>query len=91
MTLPQTRASTAQLINKKQPLTAFDVQVDSDRATTYPMVFARLRVKYIVTGHDVDRAGVEYAVQQSSKKHCGAEAMPGEVATVEHSIEIRPA
>lgn len=79
------------LVNKKQQITAFEVQVDSDRATTYPMIFTKIRVKYVVTGHDVDRSVVEYAVQQSSKKYCGAEAMLGEVATVEHSIEIRPA
>jgi len=76
------------LRNKKQNVTGFEVQVEADRATTYPMIFTRLRVKYVIMGHQIDPKVVDYAIKMSSEKYCSAEAMLAEVAPVEHSYEI---
>lgn len=76
------------LRNKKQKISGFEVLVDSDRATTYPMIFTKIRVKYVITGQNIDRSVVEYAIKQSSDKYCSAEAMLAEVAPVEHTYEI---
>jgi putative redox protein len=75
------------LVNKKQPVTGFEVRVEADRAETYPMIFTRLRIHYVVKGN-VDRSVLDYAIEMSSKKYCSAEAMLAEVATIEHSAEI---
>ena len=66
------------------------MRVEADRAETYPMIFTRLRIHYVVRGV-VDRAVLDQAIELASKKYCSAEAMLAEVATVEHSAEILPA
>ena len=42
-----------------------------------------------ITGEQVARDIVEYAIKQASEKYCSAEAMLAEVAPVEHTYEIR--
>ena len=79
------------LRNKKQQITGFEVFVDADRATIYPMIFTKIRINYVVTGHQLDSTIVSYAIEQASKKFCSAEAMLAEVAPVEHTFELNEA
>ena len=76
------------LRNKKQRVTGFEVQVSTDRATTYPMIFSKIYVKYIITGHQVDHNIVDYAIKMSADKYCSAEAMLAESAQFEHSYDV---
>jgi putative redox protein len=76
------------LVNKKQQVTSFEVKVDADRSETYPMIFTRIRIKYLVGGTQLDPKILNYAIDMSSRKYCSAEAMLAEVAPVEHSYEI---
>ncbi len=78
----------AMLRNKKQQVAGFEVAVDADRATTYPMIFTKIRVHYVITGQHLDRSVIEYAIEQASKKYCSAEAMLAEVAPFEHTYEV---
>ena len=42
------------LQKKRQDVTDFQVQIDSDRATDHPKVFTHIRVHYVVRGRNID-------------------------------------
>jgi putative redox protein len=63
------------LKKKQQDVTEFEVRVHADRATDYPKVYTRARLEYRVTGHGVDEASVNRAVQLSVEKYCPVHAM----------------
>jgi putative redox protein len=67
------------------------VEVDADRAETDPKVFTNVRLRYVVTGHDLDRKKVERAVSLSEEKYCSASAIIGKTAQLTHEVEIRNA
>lgn len=64
------------------------VDIDADRATTDPKVFTNIRLRYVVTGHALDTAKVERAVQLSEEKYCSASAIISKTAQITHTIEI---
>lgn len=64
------------------------VEVDGDRAETDPKVFTNVRMRYTVTGRNLDRNKVERAVKLSEEKYCSASAMFGKTAQMSHTIEI---
>jgi putative redox protein len=67
------------------------VEVDADRAETDPKVFTHVRMRYIVTGKDLDPNKVERAVKLSEEKYCSASAIIAKTAQMTHTIEIREA
>lgn len=64
------------------------VDIEADRATTDPKVFTNIRMRYVVTGHALDTAKVERAVQLSEEKYCSASAIISKTAQITHTIEI---
>jgi putative redox protein len=76
------------LKKKRQDVTAFEVHVHGDRAVVHPQVFTHLFIEYVVTGHAVETAAVERAVQLSEEKYCGAEAMFRQVVPIQHKIVV---
>ena len=72
----------------RQAITEVVVEVDADRAETDPKVFTRIGLLYRITGHNLDRAKVERAVQLSSEKYCSATVMLNKTAKIEHAIEV---
>jgi len=67
------------------------VEVDADRAETDPKVFTNIRLRYVVTGRNLDRNKVERAVKLSEEKYCSASAIIGKTAQMTHEVEIRDA
>jgi len=76
------------LKKKKQDVTAFDVRTHADRAPEHPKVFTHIVIEYIVSGHGIERAAVERAVELSSTKYCPAHAILGQVVPIETKITI---
>ncbi len=76
------------LRKKQQQVTAFEVRVEGVRAEEYPMVWAEIWIKYVVTGHNVEPAAVERAIELSRDKYCGASATLRLTATMHDSYEI---
>jgi putative redox protein len=72
----------------REPIEDCVVELDADRAETEPKVFTKVRLRYIVTGHGLDRAKVERAVQLSAEKYCSASAMIAKTAEMIHEIEV---
>ena len=79
------------LQKKKQDVTDFEVRVHGDRAEDHPKIFTHILIDFIVTGHNVDRAAVDRAVELSSTKYCSAQAMLGKAANIETRITIKDA
>jgi putative redox protein len=76
------------LRKKRQDVTGFEVRVHGDRAAEHPRVFTTMTVEYVVTGHQVDPAAVQRAVDLSVTKYCSVLAMLNKAAQIEHKITI---
>lgn len=76
------------LQKKQQKVTAFEVRVHADRAQDHPRVFTHILIEYVVTGHSVNPAAVERAMELSSTKYCPAQAMLGKSVEMELKYQI---
>jgi putative redox protein len=76
------------LKKKRQDVTAFEVSVHAERAQEHPRVFTQIKVEYLVTGHHVEQAAVERAMELSKTTYCPAQAMLARVAEIELSYRI---
>ena len=76
------------LEKKRQVVTGFEVRAHVEKAAEHPRVFTHVLVEYIVTGHGVDPAAVERAVDLSVTKYCSAQAMLSKAVPIEHKITI---
>jgi putative redox protein len=76
------------LQKKRQHVTAFEVQVEAEQAEDHPHVFTRARLVYRISGRDIDRQAVERAIELSSTRYCPAQAMLGQVMTLELDYQI---
>ena len=63
------------LQKKRQDVTAFEVQVNAERAPEHPKVFTRVVIEYIITGRDVDEEAVVRSIELSATRYCPAQAM----------------
>jgi putative redox protein len=70
------------LRKKQQDVTAFEVQVEGERADEHPRVYTEIWVKFIVTGNNVEAKALERAIELSREKYCGASA------TLRHTAQI---
>ena len=64
------------------------VELDADRAETEPKVFTRIHIHYVVSGHRLDPAKVERAIQLSADKYCSSTAMLAKTAKITHDFEV---
>lgn len=76
------------LRKKRQDVTHFEVQAHAERADAHPRVFTSIKVTYTITGHAVDPAAVERAIELSETRYCPAQAMLGKVVPIEHTYTI---
>jgi putative redox protein len=76
------------LRKKQQAVSGFEVRVEGVRATDHPRVYTDIAVEYIVTGHAVDPAAVERAIELSVTKYCTVHAMLTKAANITHSYRI---
>ena len=75
----------------RQAVTDCTVELDAERAAEPPRVFTRITMRFVVTGHGLNRTVVERAVQLSAEKYCSASIMIGKTAEIVREIEIRDA
>jgi putative redox protein len=64
-------------------VTAFEVNVHTERAEEHPKVFTSAVIDYLVTGHAVDETAVVRAIELSAVRYCPAQAMLGKVMPIE--------
>lgn len=71
------------LAKKRQDVTAFDVQVHTERAEKHPKVFTHAIIDYIVVGHHLDETAVVRSIELSATRYCSAHAMLAKVFPIE--------
>ena len=76
------------LEKKRQMVTHFEVHTHATRAIDHPKVFTHITVEYIITGHNLELAAAERAVELSVTKYCPAVNMLKQVAHVETKITL---
>ncbi|MBB6098065.1 putative redox protein [Deinobacterium chartae] len=81
-----------EIMNKrKTPLTSYRVEVEGDRAETYPQRYTHIRVKHIASGPGVTVEQLEKAAQLSHEKYCSVAASLNAEISLEVELEAQPA
>ena len=78
------------LILKKsgQDVTACEVKLTAERASTDPKVFTKIHMHWTVRGRGLKKNLVEHAVRLTHEKYCSATAMLAKTADVTRDFEI---
>ncbi len=79
------------LKKKRQDVTGFQVQVQTENAANHPKVFTSIHIKYTLHGHNIAPKAVERAMELSETRYCPAQAMLSAVAPTTLSYEINEA
>ena len=76
------------LEKKRQPMTAFKVNVRGKRSEDHPKIYKEIEVTYLIWGEGIDPKAVERAIQLSEEKYCSVSAMLRSVAHIKSSYQI---
>lgn len=76
------------LHKKREPVTAYRVEVRTERREDHPRAFTKIELKHIVTGKGVAAESVRRAVELSTEKYCSAVATVRPTAEVTSRFEI---
>ena len=76
------------LRKKRQEITGYELRVHGMRAEKHPKVFMDITVEHFFTGHNIRPEAVERAIELSEDRFCGASAMLGKTATINHTFHI---
>ncbi len=76
------------LQKKRQKVTQFEVRIHAERAEEHPRTFTDVKIEYLVTGENVEKAAVERAIELSETKYCPAQAMLKEAVPISSSYQI---
>jgi putative redox protein len=71
------------LSKKRQDVRAFEVLIHGDRVNEHPKVFNHLLIEYQITGHNIDQAAVDRAIELSATRYCPVHAMFGKIVPIE--------
>jgi Predicted redox protein, regulator of disulfide bond formation len=72
-----------------QDVTNYEIRVNGMRAETNPPIFTHITVEHIFTGHNLQSAAIQRAIDLDSETYCGAYAMLSKAAQIEHTFKIR--
>lgn len=78
----------AMLNKSRQRVTAFDIDIDAERAAEIPAVFTRIHMRYRLRGAELDRGKVTRAVALSMQKYCSVTRMLQHTAAMSYEISI---
>jgi len=76
------------LQKKRQDVVDFEVRVHTESADTYPKIWVKTAVEYVVTGRDIDPAAIERAMDLSRERYCPAQNMLNKVVDIELKYTI---
>ena len=60
---------------KRVPLKGFEINIDAERADSYPMVYTKIHLEYVFYGQNIDPKHVERAIALSQERYCSVSAM----------------
>ena len=67
------------LKKKRQEVSDFQVNVETERAVQHPKVFTSAVIEYHVAGKDISESAVSRAMELSADTYCPAQAMIGKI------------
>ena len=77
------------ILNKARlTVTAFDIDIEAERAVQTPAVFTRIHLHYRLRGAALDRRKVTRAVALSMKKYCSVTRMLEKTAAISYEVSI---
>lgn len=76
------------LRKSRNEVTGCRVELEADRADQVPKVFTDIRVRYFISGKNLQEKAVKRAVELSAEKYCSASIMLGKTANITHNYEI---
>jgi len=76
------------LKKKRQQVTNCVIEIEAERSDSYPKVFTKIFIHFIIKGCNLKDAHVKQAVDLSAEKYCSVSAMLGKTAQITHDYEI---
>lgn len=77
------------ILNKARlTVTAFDIDIEAERASQTPAVFTRIHLHYRLRGAALDRHKVTRAVALSMEKYCSVTRMLEKTAAISYEVSI---
>jgi putative redox protein len=78
------------LQKKREQVTAYQVEIRTERREEHPRAFERFHLKHVIRGHNISAESVERAIALSADKYCSAVATVRPTAQVVMTYEIHP-
>lgn len=72
----------------KKKAESFEVICEGERVDTYPKVYKKIKVHYIVKGKNIEKEAVEKAINLSKEKYCSVSAMLSNSVEIDFSYEV---
>ena len=76
------------LRKKRQDVTAYEVHIHGLRAEEHPKVYKEITIEHILSGHNIQAAAVQRAIQLSQEKYCGVGNILDKTAKIKHTFTI---
>jgi putative redox protein len=76
------------LKKSRQKVVDCEVQLEAERADEIPSVFTKIKLTYLITGHDLSEQQVNRAVSLSMDKYCSVTKMLEGMVEIDYEIEI---
>jgi putative redox protein len=76
------------LRKKRQRVSGLEVNVQGERADSYPKIYKTVHIEYIVKGTGIEQEAVERAIHLSVDKYCSVGATLAKAGTITHSYKI---
>jgi putative redox protein len=78
------------LRKKREQVTAYHVEIRTERREEHPRSFRRIELKHVIRGHNVSAKSVERAIELSTDKYCGALATVRATTEIVTTYEVHP-
>lgn len=76
------------LKKKRQNITGLELNVRGEKAESYPKIYTKVHIEYVVSGKGVDKDAVERAISLTIDKYCSVGATLAKAGTITHSYRI---
>ncbi len=78
------------LQKKREQVTAYHVEIRTERREEHPRAFLRFDLKHVIRGRNISAESVKRAIALSTDKYCSAVATVRPTAQVVTTYEIQP-
>ena len=76
------------LKKKKQTISGFEINVNGQKAESYPQKFTGIDIEFIIKGKNISEEAVKRAVQLSMEKYCSVKATLEGSANINYAYKI---